>query len=61
MALKITRASFLYETDNTENWMFNDTILKYANPIALEIPKMSKHEQKSLIKNFGRKKEERIA
>ncbi len=27
----------------------------------IEIPKMSKHEQKSLIKNFGRKKEERIA
>ena len=27
----------------------------------IEIPKMSKHEQKSLIKNFGRKKEEQIA
>ena len=27
----------------------------------IEIPKMSKHEQKGLIKNFGRKKEERIA
>ena len=27
----------------------------------IEVPKMSKHEQKSFIKNFGRKKEERIA
>ena len=27
----------------------------------IEVQKMSKHEQKSLIKNFGRKKEERIA
>ena len=27
----------------------------------IETPKMSKHEQKRLIKNFGRKKEERIA
>ena len=27
----------------------------------IEIHKMSKYEQKSLIKNFGRKKEERIA
>ena len=33
----------------------------YKMIVHIEIPKMSKHEQKSLIKNFGRKKEERIA
>lgn len=29
--------SLLYEPENTDNWSFDDTILKHANPVALEI------------------------
>ena len=29
--------SLLYEPDNTEDWTFDDTILKQANPVSLEI------------------------
>ena len=32
--------SLLYEPENTENWSFDDTILKHANPVALEIPEI---------------------
>lgn len=32
--------SLLYEPDDTENWANNDTILKHANPVALEIPEI---------------------
>ena len=32
--------SLLYEPDNTEDWTFDDTILKQANPVALEIPEI---------------------
>ena len=30
----------LYEPDNTENWTSDNTILKHANPVALEIPEI---------------------
>ena len=32
--------SLLYEPENTDNWSFDDTILKHANPVALEIPEI---------------------
>ena len=32
--------SLLYEPENTENWSFDDTILKHANPVALKIPEI---------------------
>ena len=32
--------SLLYEPENTDNWSFDDTILKQANPVALEIPEI---------------------
>lgn len=32
--------SLLYEPDDTENWANDDTILKHANPVALEIPEI---------------------
>lgn len=32
--------SLLYEPDNTDNWTNDDTILKHANPVALEIPEI---------------------
>ena len=32
--------SLLYEPDNTEDWTFDDTILKQANPVSLEIPEI---------------------
>ncbi len=32
--------SLLYEPSNTENWTNDDTILKHANPVALEIPEI---------------------
>ncbi len=32
--------SLLYEPENTEDWTFDDTILKHANPVALEIPEI---------------------
>ncbi len=32
--------SLLYEPENTDDWAFNDTILKHANPVALEIPEI---------------------
>ncbi len=32
--------SLLYEPDSTEDWTFDDTILKHANPVALEIPEI---------------------
>lgn len=32
--------SLLYEPDNTEDWTNDDTILKHANPVALEIPEI---------------------
>lgn len=32
--------SLLYEPDDKENWTNNDTILKHANPVALEIPEI---------------------
>ena len=32
--------SLLYEPDNIEDWTFDDTILKQANPVALEIPEI---------------------
>ena len=32
--------SLLYEPENTENWTFDNTILKHANPVALEIPEI---------------------
>lgn len=32
--------SLLYEPDNTEAWTSDDTILKHANPVALEIPEI---------------------
>ena len=32
--------ALLYEPDDTENWSFNDTILKHANPVSLEIPEI---------------------
>lgn len=32
--------SLLYEPDNTDDWTNDDTILKHANPVALEIPEI---------------------
>ena len=32
--------SLLYEPEDTDNWSFDDTILKHANPVALEIPEI---------------------
>lgn len=32
--------SLLYEPECTENWANNDTILKHANPVALEVPEI---------------------
>ena len=32
--------SLLYEPNNTEDWTFDDTILKHANPVALEVPEI---------------------
>ena len=32
--------SLLYEPENTDNWSFDDTILKHANPVALKIPEI---------------------
>ena len=32
--------ALLYEPENTDNWSFDDTILKHANPVALEIPEI---------------------
>ncbi|MFR1179468.1 MAG: terminase TerL endonuclease subunit [Bacilli bacterium] len=32
--------SLLYEPNNTEDWTNDDTILKHANPVALEIPEI---------------------
>ena len=32
--------SLLYEPENADNWSFDDTILKHANPVALEIPEI---------------------
>ena len=32
--------SLLYEPTNTDNWSFDDMILKHANPVALEIPEI---------------------
>ncbi len=32
--------TLLYEPENTDNWSFDDTILKHANPVALEIPEI---------------------
>lgn len=32
--------SLLYEPENTEDWTFDNTILKHANPVALEIPEI---------------------
>lgn len=32
--------SLLYEPDDTESWTNDDTILKHANPVALEIPEI---------------------
>lgn len=32
--------SLLYEPEDTDNWAFDDTILKHANPVALEIPEI---------------------
>ena len=32
--------SLLYEPENTDDWTFDDTILKHANPVALEIPEI---------------------
>ena len=32
--------ALLYESENTDNWSFDDTILKHANPVALEIPEI---------------------
>ena len=32
--------SLLYEPDNTEDWTFNDTILKQVNSVSLEIPEI---------------------
>ena len=32
--------SLLYEPNDTENWANDDTILKHANPVALEIPEI---------------------
>ena len=32
--------SLLYEPENTDNRSFDDTILKQANPVALEIPEI---------------------
>ncbi len=32
--------SLLYEPENTDDWGFDDTILKHANPVALEIPEI---------------------
>ena len=34
--------SLLYEPENTDNWSFDDTILKHANPVALKIPEIWK-------------------
>lgn len=30
--------ALLYEPDDTKNWMENDSVLRHANPLALEIP-----------------------
>lgn len=32
--------ALLYEPDDKENWMENDEVLKHANPLALEVPKI---------------------
>ena len=32
--------SLLYEPQNTDDWAFDDMILKHANPVALEIPEI---------------------
>lgn len=32
--------ALLYEPEDTDNWSFDDTILKHANPVALEIPEI---------------------
>lgn len=32
--------SLLYEPNNTEDWTNDDTILKHANPVALEVPEI---------------------
>lgn len=39
--------SLLYEPDNTEDWTNDDTILKHANPVALEIPDTSLNTRKT--------------
>ena len=35
-----TLFAFLYEPDDTKNWMDDDLILKQANPVAMEIPEI---------------------
>ena len=35
--------SLLYEPNNTDDWTNDDTILKHANPVALEIPEIWEH------------------
>ena len=45
--------SLLYEPDNTENWTFDDTILKHANPVALEIPEIWEDLIKKRVRAIG--------
>ena len=35
-----TLFALLYEPDNTKDWMTDDTVLKHANPAAMEIPEI---------------------
>lgn len=44
--------SLLYEPENTDNWSFDDTILKHANPVALEIPEIWDDLLKSGLEPF---------
>lgn len=51
-----TLFALLYEPDNTKNWMRDDTILKHANPLALDIPDiwddlLKKRQQAIVVKS----------